>query len=75
MSTSRRERRQMAKQFGLLEKKESYSQMISRYSRSKEFGEQMHTQNLQEQKNKEIKSESDSGSVESKENPYSFLGK
>lgn len=72
MSTSRRERRQTAKHFGLLEKKESYSQMVSRYSRAKEFGEKIHTQNLQDQKNKEITSAKES---ESQENPYSFLSK
>jgi hypothetical protein len=65
----------MAKQFGLLEKKESYSQLVSRYSRSKEFGEQIHTQNLQDQKNKEIKSGSNPSSDDTQENPYSFLSK
>ncbi len=62
----------MAKGFGLLDKKESYSQMVSRYERAREFGSQFHVQNLQDQKNREISQEKKEGG---QENPYSFLQK
>jgi hypothetical protein len=84
MSESRRYRRAMAKQFGLLSKKETFDQMIERYKRSTQMGEKFHTQHLQDLKNKEIlQSESDSDTqntkdsegLNSEENPYGFLGK
>ena len=84
MSESRRYRRAMAKQFGLLSKKETYEQMSKRYERSIQMGERFHTQHLQDIKNQEIlKSESNldtqdtKGSEESnsEETPYGFLGK
>jgi hypothetical protein len=84
MSESRRYRRAMAKQFGLLSKKETLNQMLERYRRSAQMGEQFHTQHLQDLKNKEIlQSEENSGIQDKKdsegstseENPYGFLGK
>ena len=54
MSESRRYRRAMAKQFGLLSKKETYDQMSERYKRSIQMGDRFHTQHLQDLKNKEI---------------------
>jgi hypothetical protein len=84
MSESRRYRREMAKQFGLLSKKETFDQMIERYKRSAQMGERLHTQHLQDIKNKEIlQSEENSDSQNTKdsegstaeENPYGFLGK
>lgn len=84
MSESRRYRRAMAKQFGLLSKKETMDQMLERYRRSIQMGERFHTQHLQDLKNKEILgSESNSDSQDTKsseestseENPYGFLGK
>ena len=74
----------MAKQFGLLSKKETMDQMLERYRRSIQMGERFHTQHLQDLKNKEILgSESNSDSQDTKsseestseENPYGFLGK
>lgn len=84
MSESRRYRRSMAKQFGLLSKKETFDQMIERYKRSTQMGERFHTQHLQDLKNKEIsqsennsdiKNIKDSEGSKSEENPYGFLGK
>ena len=62
----------MAKNFGLLNSKESFTQMASRYTRAREFGSQVHIQNLQDQKNKEIKEGKEEGT---QENPYTFLQK
>lgn len=84
MSESRRYRRAMAKQFGLLSKKETFDQMIERYKRSTQMGEKFHTQHLQDLKNKEIlkaEENSDPQNIKdpeesgSEENPYGFLGK
>jgi hypothetical protein len=84
MSESRRYRRAMAKQFGLLSKKETLNQMLERYRRSAQMGDQFHTQHLQDLKNKEIlQSEGNSENTDAKdsegstleENPYGFLGK
>jgi hypothetical protein len=82
MSESRRYRREIAKQFGLLSKKETFDQMIERYKRSTQMGERFHTQHLQDIKNKEIlQSEEDSEDLKNSEgstpdeNPYGFLGK
>lgn len=84
MSESRRYRRAMAKQFGLLSRKETYEQMSERYQRSIQMGEKFHTKHLQDMKNKEIlQSESELDSPDIKElgestpieNPYGFLGK
>ena len=74
----------MAKQFGLLSKKETTDQMLERYRRSIQMGERFHTQHLQDIKNQEIlQSEGNSDSQDipesegstSEENPYGFLGK
>ena len=84
MSESRRYRRAMAKQFGLLSKKETTDQMLERYRRSIQMGERFHTQHLQDIKNQEIlqsegnsdtQDTQDSGESSSEENPYGFLGK
>jgi hypothetical protein len=83
MSESRRYRRAMAKQFGLLSKKETLDQMLERYRRSIQMGDQFHTQHLQDLKNKEIlraeensdTDKKDSEESTSEENPYGFLGK
>jgi len=50
-SNSRRERRMMAKKFGLLGKDESYQDMLERTRRSSEYGRAIHLQNLTAQKN------------------------
>ena len=73
----------MAKQFGLLSKKETLDQMLERYRRSIQMGDQFHTQHLQDLKNKEIlraeensdTDKKDSEESTSEENPYGFLGK
>ena len=74
----------MAKQFGLLSKKETTGQMLERYRRSIQMGDQFHTKHLQDLKNQEIlQAEEDSDSSDTKdsegstseENPYGFLGK
>jgi len=81
-SSSRRNRREHAKQMGLLDKKENYNQMVGRYQRSNQAGEHLHTHYLQELKNYQI----DGGGVspdttqnsqeEGEEiNPFGFLGK
>ncbi len=83
MSESRRYRRAMAKQFGLLSKKETLDQMLERYRRSIRVGEQFHTQHLQDLKNKEILQSEENSDTDTKdsegstteENPYGFLGK
>lgn len=82
MSESRRYRRAIANQFGLLSKKETLEQMSDRYKRSIQMGERFHTQHLQDIKNQEIlRSEDtdftvkDSEDKPTEENPYGFLGK
>lgn len=73
----------MAKQFGLLSKKETYDQMSERYKRSIQMGDRFHTQHLQDIKNQEIlqaeddldQNKKDSEESTSEENPYGFLGK
>jgi hypothetical protein len=79
---SRRERREYAKQMGLLSKKENYSQMVGRYQRANQAGEQLHTHYLQELKNYQIDSEvtapetTQNPQEEGIEiNPFGFLGK
>ena len=81
-SLSRRNRREYAKQIGLLAKKENYSQMVGRYQRSNQAGEHLHTHYLQELKNYQIEGESASTNTtqNSQEegaeiNPFGFLGK
>jgi hypothetical protein len=81
-SLSRRNRREYAKQIGLLAKKENYSQMVGRYQRSNQAGEHLHTHYLQELKNYQIDGEAASTDTtqNSQEegteiNPFGFLGK
>ena len=81
-SLSRRNRREYAKQIGLLAKKENYSQMVGRYQRSNQAGEHLHTHYLQELKNYQIDGEAASTNTtqNSQEegteiNPFGFLGK
>jgi hypothetical protein len=81
-SLSRRNRREYAKQIGLLAKKENYSQMVGRYQRSNQAGEHLHTHYLQELKNYQIDGEASSTNAtqNSQEegteiNPFGFLGK
>jgi ribonuclease HIII len=81
-SLSRRNRREYAKQIGLLAKKENYNQMVGRYQRSNQAGEHLHTHYLQELKNYQIEGESASTNTtqnpqeEGAEiNPFGFLGK
>lgn len=78
MSLSRRERREAAKQLGILSKKESYQEMLQRFRRANKAGEYLHTHHLQEIKNSEIESKSTEEEIKEDEdyiNPYSFLGK
>jgi len=51
-SQSRRQRRKIARDLGLLGKKESFTQMLERIRRSREYGEMLHRQNLTLHKNK-----------------------
>jgi hypothetical protein len=81
-SLSRRNRREYAKQIGLLAKKENYNQMVGRYQRSNQAGEHLHTHYLQELKNYQIDGEAASTNTtqnpqeEGTEiNPFGFLGK
>jgi ribonuclease HIII len=81
-SSSRRNRREYAKQMGLLAKKENYNQMVGRYQRANQAGEHLHTHYLQELKNHQIDSEvvSPETTQNSQEegaeiNPFGFLGK
>ena len=50
-SQSRRQRRKMAKDLGLLGKKETFTQMLERSRRAREYGEMLHRQNLTRLKN------------------------
>ena len=81
-SSSRRNRREYAKQMGLLAKKENYNQMVGRYQRSNQAGDRLHTHYLQDLKNYQIDGESSSTNTtqnpqeEGTEiNPFGFLGK
>jgi hypothetical protein len=81
-SLSRRNRREYAKQIGLLAKKENYNQMVGRYQRSNQAGGHLHTHYLQELKNYQIDGEAASTNTtqNSQEegteiNPFGFLGK
>jgi endonuclease IV len=78
MSLSRRERRGVAKQLGILSKKESYQEMLGRFERSNKAGEYLHTHHVQEIKNSEIESRAEESTPLSEGdsiNPYGFLGK
>lgn len=57
MSQSRRQRRQMAKQFGLLGKKESFDEMRERIRRAQQMGQQIHLKNLENNKNSQIEAQ------------------
>lgn len=57
MSQSRRQRRQMAKQFGLLGKNESYDQMRERIRRAQKMGQQIHLKNLEDTRNNQIEAQ------------------
>ena len=48
---SRKQRRALAKQFGLTKKKESFTQWTERIKRSQEFGKMLHLQHLQNVEN------------------------
>jgi len=48
---SRKERKALAKQFGLVKKKETLKEWYARTSRSLELGKQIHLYNLQQQEN------------------------
>jgi hypothetical protein len=81
-SLSRRNRREYAKQMGLLAKKENYNQMVGRYQRSNQAGEHLHTHYLQELKNYQIEGEASSTNTTQNHqeegaeiNPFGFLGK
>ncbi len=54
MSQARRQRRQLAKQFGFLGKKESIDQMRERLNRSQKMGKQIHLKNLENIKNNQM---------------------
>lgn len=57
MSNSRRQRRQLAKSFGLLGKEQSISQKRERFRRSNEMGQQFHLRHLEETVNSQIEIE------------------
>ena len=79
MSLSRRERRGLAKNLGLLSKKESYPQMMERFRRAKQSGDYLHTHHLQEVKNyQEEQKDSDTEETKIEDspiNPFGFLGR
>jgi hypothetical protein len=51
---SRRERKALAKQFGLVKKKETLKEWYARTSRSIELGKQIHLYHLQQQENNRL---------------------
>ena len=51
MSNSRRQRRQLAKNFGLLGKEKNLSEKRERFRRSNEMGQQFHLRHLEETMN------------------------
>lgn len=57
MSQSRRQRRQMAKHFGFLGKKESFDEMRERIRRSQQMGKQIHLKNIENIKNNQIETQ------------------
>jgi len=57
MSQSRRQRRQMAKHFGFLGKKESFDEMRERIRRSQQMGKQIHLKNMENIKNNQIETQ------------------
>lgn len=57
MSESRRQRRHMAKQFGLLGKNESFDQMKERIRRAQKMGQQIHLKNLENTMNSQIEAQ------------------
>jgi hypothetical protein len=54
---SRRERRALAKQFGLTKKKESLKEYSERVSRAQQLGKQIHLYHLQNQENARLNPE------------------
>ena len=58
MSLSRRQRRQMAKQFGYIGKNETLKEQRERIRRSQEMGKQLHLQHLQRIKNDQLEAKS-----------------
>lgn len=54
MGSSRKERRQIAKNFGLLGGQQSLSQKLERFRRSNEMGKQFHLRHLEEVRNFQI---------------------
>lgn len=56
MSLARRQRREMAKHFGLLSKNETVNSMRERLQRSQKMGNQIHIQHLQRVQNDIIES-------------------
>jgi hypothetical protein len=57
MSNSRRQRRQLAKNFGLLGKEENLLQKRERFRRSNEMGQQFHLRHLEETINHQMEVE------------------
>lgn len=54
---SRKERKALAKAFGLVKKNESFKERMERITRSQEIGKQIHLQHLQDIENHRIKEE------------------
>jgi hypothetical protein len=57
MSNSRRQRRQLAKNFGLLGKEKNLSEKRERFRRSNEMGQQFHLRHLEENMNSQLEEE------------------
>lgn len=57
MSESRRQRRQLAKNFGLLGNEKNLSQKRERFRRSNEMGQQFHLRHLEETMNFQLEEE------------------
>ena len=54
MLPSGRERRALAKKLGLKKKKESFKEMMQRFTRSQEMGKMIHEMNLQYMENQRL---------------------
>jgi len=62
---SRKERKALAKKLGLVKKKESFKEMMSRIGRAQEFGKMLHMQHLENIQNQlNPKAEVDSEAAE-----------
>ena len=64
MLPSRKQRREMARKFGLVKKDMNFKEWSSQLSRSIQAGQLIHQTNLQEQHNRQLKEQQGSQKVE-----------